>query len=276
MDKYNNIETSLENNKVTYDLGGNKTSFKSNAVEFPELPDLDDMEPAITITKQDIKTLYKNRVFLSQDELKPALMYYYFDAKNQNMVVTEGHVLKISKPENEIKKDCFLSKKTIEILNILKPEHVTVKVNRKYVKIKVDNVTIIQRNNSCKYPEYMTVIPENYDQCNRFEIDKNDLLNAIDLIKSSSPKATKLVKITVNGCETMELNATDPENMLESSTNVSCSNAGDNFTVGYNWRYLQSIAKTSNNDNLEFWHGSPAQAALINDNTLLMPIRLTD
>lgn len=268
--KLQNIQDVIINDSVNYITDKIKVKFKKlNITEFPETPECNYKSNG-KLSINDIKNLYDNRIFISTDELKPALNFYQI--KDNYSEASTGYVLKRFNLDSNFNK-FYMNKKCIEILNIFKNE-CKIYTSDKWVKYQFDNFCLISRNLTDNFPDFNSVIPSNF--VGAAEIDKLEFINAINDISDYTNKEKKEIRLNING--KFELEAIDSENNYSAETKINSINSGENVLLGFNYQYLLQILKSCNNDKLELKFNNSYSAAVINDNSnninLIMPIRI--
>lgn len=268
----NNINEIIINSKVNYITDKKNVTFATKDIcEFPEVPECD-YKFIGKLLQPDIEKLHKNRIFMSKDALRPALMHV--EIKDNYFNITDGFKLKRNNINSKFTDKFYMNLKSIELIKLL--GECDVYMGKEWIRYEFSGMSLISRNYTENYPDVLNVIPDNFIGSGNF--NRLDMINAINEIKDYSDKEN-LIKVYING--KLELETKDIENNISANCSIECNKTGENFTIGYNFKYLLDVLKSYKSDYLTINWNTPTQATTFNnmDNSnlsLLMPVRMTD
>ena len=268
--KLNNINNIIINDKINYITDTKEVNFaKTDIDQFPELPN-NEFKYIGKFLQTDINTLYKNRAFISKDEMKASLQY--IEIRNNYYNITDGYRLKRNLINSKFSNKFYINKKCIELIKIL--GFCEVYISDNWVKYQFDEMSLLSRNLNNNYPDVTTVIPDNFQGSTK--LNKLDLINAINQISDYSDKKN-LIKLDING--SFNLSTYDSESQSGAKTEITHDKTGVDLTAGYNYKFLLDILKSYKSNNLIINYNQPRTAVIINNSdnsnlSLLMPIKL--
>lgn len=214
-------------------------------------------------------TLKELAPFMSKDDLRPQMCGIYFG--NDHTVSTNGHYMKFI--NTDYTGTPFIMPSFV--VNALKNNSDTyqVKYEEGYVTLWNLSEYIVFEAEPNKFPNYKSVIPQ--DNPYKLQINSKELINTVKTAVKFANKETK--QITLNNVEGSNVVASE---CINSGTEYKSKPAGK-FTgelerIGFNGAYLMEVAKNANSDSLNFSFSTPNRPAIINGDTLLMPVMLNN
>lgn len=171
-------------------------------------------------------------------------------------------------------KEYILSKELIKILSLHDGEfeiHESVHENSLFIRFVCDNFTVTSRFIDERFPNYKSVIPNNYT--NSFVVPKKDLLSAIAAVKHHTNKGTKAVEITIAE-GSLKVYAECLDRDVSKTILIPCSGGEDGYTMGLNVLKLETVIKNLDKSctDVTIQYSEPNRGVIINGMFYLMPI----
>lgn len=267
----------------------NKNSFELNtfdAKEFPSLPEVKDSE-IIHIKRLVLKELIENTAFsMGNQDIRAYLNGLYFEVTKNNIVVvaTDGHRLAIGeiKQENELtnKKTVILPRKAVlELTKILSKDEnadIDIHLSDNYFYLTNNNTTIISRLIDGNFPNYLQVIPTDYE--NTVVINRQSFLDNLQQAAIFADERTKGVKLTFKD---NHINIFAHSERGQAKTKIDIDNFDKEIEITFNIHYLITILENLTSDDINMViPGGESQSCLLNsigDDTyqyVVMPMRV--
>lgn len=279
---YDRYRLELQSEFGKYKIAG------ENPAEFPQRPQVETGNE-IEISNQVLANLIDKSIFAcSTDELRPALTGVYFEVEDHQVqtVATDGHRLALLKyrddslPESRL--SAIISTRALNFVQRgLEGDGVTVlTLGNKHALFHTENIRIYARLIEEQYVDYLRVIPTeiNYEM----RIDSEAFLASVKRVSLFSNPITAQVVLKIDKSK-IQIHAEDIDYGGEANEEIPCEFNGDEFTIGFNSRYLQDILRHASSPQLALQLIRADSAALVKpleipDNQeqlmLLMPIRL--
>lgn len=241
----------IENDKIITD----KKNLKIVTLDAEEYPKLQECSNSKwTTSKDDIKHLLEVTYATAPDETRPILTGIFID-KNK-WVAIDGYRLSVREGKYNSDVSIVVKGKQVELLSKLMDkntkniEFLTDEKNM-YSSFKFDNVEIISRILEGDFVRYNQIIPEGretYMKVNKDELIE-ELTFAKEIVKNKKGYPVKLI----NNFDDNELilNCTADENILNTKIKTNDTRNIDldnNFTIGFNPKYLEEALKSHVND----------------------------
>ncbi|HIG88668.1 MAG TPA: DNA polymerase III subunit beta, partial [Candidatus Thioglobus sp.] len=258
-----------------------------NHQDFPSLPKIEDGD-VIRVNRTELKELIENTSFsMGNQDIRAYLNGLYFEVDEDNIVVvaTDGHRLSIGeiKQSNNqtIKKTVILPRKAVleltKLLNKNEYEEVDILLSKNYFYLASDNTTIISRLIDGNFPNYVQVIPKDYE--NIIVINKQEFLDSLQQASIFVEERKKSVKLAFKDAQ---LNIFTHSERGQAKTQISIKNFDKEIEINFNIHYLISILeKITTNEIKMVVSNNENQACLLtstNDNEtyqyVVMPIRI--
>ena len=278
--KPQDIKVNVEESKVHLNYDEKELTFISFEVaDFPDLPDACEQEIDVW-DRNWIAKLHGQRVFVSHDEIKPALCGVYVKSNGSlESCATDGHMLRVVKVEQSADKtyEMILPAKSLDILLNGSRKDVRVFESKTHYRFALShNLDLYVRKLDLKYPDYNNVIPEKCPESIQF-----GMKDFLQLIKASKPfvnRQSKLIEIAV---EDLNLSATvvDVDEGISWQGHIAVhDNIGGECSFGFQIDYLEKLITAIDTDQLTWAHNGSASASLFSGDedqiNLLMPVRL--
>lgn len=224
------------------------------------------------IDLKNFKSVIKNRLY-AIDTVSNAVISNMYINKN-DVVGTNGNVMSIGKLEAPIKNSFLLSQNIAkEIIADFKDDetiNIAVEKNTKLI-IWNDILKIENRLKEGLYPPYEQLIPH---PVNTTKINKNELINKLDIMSVVVEFSKPVVKLVFNTDNTLTIENKDGQTIMD----IDNYTGSEQFTIFFNVNYLISALKNTNADNIEFQLGkdslSPAVIKAETDLHIIMPMQI--
>jgi DNA polymerase-3 subunit beta len=266
-----------------YKIGG------EDPKEFPQKPEIDEIQE-IQLPNDVLRRLIDKTIFAcSTDELRPSLTGVYFEIgkKRVQTVATDGHRLAMlnytdeALPEEEM--SAIISTRALNfVLRSIEFEGITaMMLGSKHALFHMDSTQLYARLIEEMYVDYSRVIPTeiNYEMT----INSEDILSSVKRVSLFSNPITAQVVLKITN-DHVEIQAEDMDYGGEAKENIPHKGFnGDEFKIGFNSRYLQTVLRHVDSEQVALLLVRPDFAVIVKpsmmaDNEdhlmLLMPIRL--
>lgn len=274
---------------LTTDFGKYTLSYLDSS-EFPEIPTFDSEKDIneVSITGNDLRNAFEKSAFaMSKEEMRPAMMGTLFEFSDSGLrfVTTDGHRL-VNLLYKGIKSvfnnQYVVPERAVSVLTkILDEKDVKIRMNKSYMSFKLNDIELITRLISQKYPDYASVIPLENELT--LKVNTKDLLDSIKRMMLFSTSSTKRVKFSIRKTE-VEISAEDLDLGASGEEKVTCEFSGDELEIGFNSAYVNDVlSHLTNEEEIIFKLHSATKAVIIEpvnkkENIdimmLLMPVRL--
>jgi DNA polymerase-3 subunit beta len=224
---------------------------------------------------------------MSKEEMRPAMMGTLFEFSKEGLrfVSTDGHRLVNLLKKNIVtnfNQQYVVPERAVSVLSkILDEKEVKIHLSKSYASFKLNDIELITRLISQKYPDYASVIPME----NEFSLKVNtkDVHDSIKRMMLFSTTSTRRVKFSITK-DMLNISAEDLDIGASGEEKVTCDYSGDDLEIGFNSSYVNDmLSHLSGEEEIIFKLHSPTKAVLINpvkekENEelimLLMPVRL--
>ncbi len=300
----NDVVRSLKDTTIHFKLMANKkinivtdmgkyTISYLDADEFPEIPSVETDKNAkdineVLINGEELRSAFEKCAFaMSKEEMRPAMMGTLFEFRNDGLrlVTTDGHRL-VNMLNKNIKvafnQQYVVPERAVSVLlKILNEKDVKIHLTKTYVSFKLNDIELITRLISQKYPDYASVIPLE----NEFfmKVNTRDIHESIKRMMLFSTSSTRRVKFSIM-TDALEISAEDLDIGASGEEKVICEYKGDALEIGFNSAYVNDVlTHLSSEEEIIFKLHSPTKAVVIEpvqkkENLdlmmLLMPVRL--
>lgn len=155
-------------------------------------------------------------------------------------------------------------------------QEVTISIGENQIVLETDGCMIISRLTEGNFPEYMGIIPKNFEtSC---FVQKNEFVSAV---RASSIFASKLQEVTT-GVKNRQLEITSLNQDVGEYKNIMpCAHSGKDIMVGFNYHYLLDGLQSATEDEIFFGLNGEQSPSLIKNKSdssfvyVVMPIRLS-
>ncbi len=255
----------LEGEKLVVEGGRSVYKLPTAPTEdFPEFPDIQEGEGTITgnILSNGIE---KVDYAIAKEEANIALQGMLLRGYEDRIhfVGSDGHRLALYEPAGSFSKEILIPKKSLKVLKRLITGIEEVKVEKSedetFAYFSTDEWKLAVRLLEGEYPDYMSVIPEEFTAEVLFEVD--ELLRVLKRLKSLSEGKVFPVKITLSDNVAI-FEFADPE-FGEAREEVDVEYGGEVFEIGFNGKYLMEALDAYDSERIWFKFTSPDTAALL-------------
>jgi DNA polymerase-3 subunit beta len=300
----NDVVRSLKDTTIHFKLMANKkiniitdmgkyTISYLEADEFPEIPSVETDKNAkdineVLINGEELRSAFEKCAFaMSKEEMRPAMMGTLFEFRDDGLrfVTTDGHRL-VNMLNKNIKaafnQQYVVPERAVSVLlKVLNEKDVKIHLTKTYVSFKLNDIELITRLISQKYPDYASVIPLE----NEFfmKVNTRDIHESIKRMMLFSTSSTRRVKFSIM-TDALEISAEDLDIGASGEEKVICEYKGDALEIGFNSAYVNDVlTHLSSEEEIIFKLHSPTKAVVIEpvqkkENLdlmmLLMPVRL--
>ena len=270
----------IQTNNGNYKLTG------FSAKEFPELSQIKDAQ-AVSLESGILNHAIGQASFaIGNDESRKAMtgLYCQFDKDGATFVATDAQKLVRFKRRDVSANGTFsfiLPKKVLSQLKTSLPSDnsaVDISFNKNHCSFKFGNIYLICRLIESQYPDYNAVIPTNNP--NILITNREELLSSLRRLTPYTSQTTHQVVFQIIGSQ-LTVSATDIDYASEGKENLMVNYNGEDFTIGFNSKYLSEILSTIHSEEVMIEMSTPARACLILPNEtndkesilmLIMPI----
>lgn len=259
----------LENNvlKIKTDSGVYEIAYVSG-LEFPKAIEMENISRTI-IPSKVISTAISKTIFATgTDDLRPQFTGVYFQLTTSGLIfaATDAHKLvKYSRKDIQATEEAsFVMPK--KALNVLKGILQTIEVdvvteyNESNAKYVFDQFELICRLIDVKYPNYEAVIPK--ENPNKLTIDRNLLATSVNRISILSSKETNQMRLELKENQ-LTISAEDKETSKNGNEILTCSYTGNDFTIGFNSKFLLEMLKNTNSEQVTLEMSQPNRAGIL-------------
>lgn len=219
--------------------------------------------------------------FVANDDLRPVMcgMYLYGKDGKLGMCASDGQKLfhdSISYEGEDFEivlpSRCFKA-----LLNVLKSEQVSMRVNKDSVLFISDTSELYCRLIDQKYPDFKRVIPSNNDiiVC----VSKSELLDSINRASLMSNKLTSMLKLSIKE-GIMNIEGSDIDFSTKADEKVDVTKDGNDITIGVKGAFFLDCLNVISSENVVLSFSQPSRPILFGDTlnenkiVLLMPMLL--
>ena len=242
--------------KITTDKGVFSLHSPLSELDFP-IYDADfDVAFSFTIDKE-IKGL---KHFTGTDELNLKLAGLYFD--DGNVVATDAHKLKWL--NRDVKGNKIVSR---EIYNLPEGEYM-VSFGKEYAKFEIDGMAFIFRLIDATFPNYKAAIPNEEENSIHFTASRRELIEQLENCLIAIEDGVNVVEISTAG--TLRTKERNGNGTYEGKVSTSHNEA---MKVCFSIDHLLQALKTASENKITFKLRDEVRAVLINDDTLIMPVK---
>lgn len=277
-----NYRLKLNSDFGKYKIGG------ENPAEFPNRPQLDEIKE-IVLPNDVLRRLIDKTIFAcSSDELRPALTGVFFEIGDHSIrgIATDGHRLGMltyhdeALPEEQL--DAIISTRALNfVLRNLEGQGLTaLMLGGKHARFHMENTQLYARLIEENYVDYHRVLPTETNFS--MSINTQDFLASVKRVSLFSNPITAKVVLNIGG-DHVQIQAEDMDYGGEATEEIPCDFSGDNFSIGFNCRYLQNVLRHVDSEMMMLQLVRPDSAVLVEPEEtpeneeqlmLLMPIRL--
>lgn len=275
-DEYITLE--LINSLHIYTNAGKYNINTCDATEYPifQVPQSEGVIiPIATLRNAINKTSYA----VSTDEMRPAMCGIYAEIEPNKISFTATNAQVLSNYSEELmsgeKMDFIIPRKTLATLKTLEND-VTVSDSNNNIVFDADNIIIITRKIDGKYPNYKTVIPEDFEI--KATVEKAILVDAVKRMSLFANKNNSFVKLQI-GFDTLSISAEDIDFGKDGNEKMKCSSNGE-ITIGFNTKFLIDLLNVAVGNEVIINLTTPNKCAVVKSNenhfSLIMPVTIAE
>jgi DNA polymerase-3 subunit beta len=218
-----------------------------NYEEFPIIPKIGVKEEYIEIKGDILKESILSVMSAAQvSELRPEISGVMIDVDGDTIKFVATDSFRLA--EKTIYSSDFTNnfEKGFKIIIPLKPAQEIVRIitdketfkiysDESQIMVKNDDITFITRIIDGKFPEYAPIIPKNVST--NLEISRNELMGALKLVSSFSPKNNEVVFRIIPDQKLLEVYSADSL-LGENKYLIPAKITGESLNVSFNWRFI--------------------------------------
>lgn len=274
---------------VHYNNGHFNMPLAESILEYPMFPKMHETS-SLTISVESLKRIFsKAPIFAASDELRPVMngICFNFDDKLE-AVASDGHALikMIENCTHEGNGSFIMSLKTAKLAEAFigkDDEQITIGHNRTHSYIKFAEYELYSRMIEGKYPNYNSVIPQNYTDF--IEFNRADLLYSVKRVGVFSNAASQLLKFTISGFE-LNVKGEDVDFYTKAEETLMVDKVGNDLKIGFKAGLTQTILSSFTDERLRMKYLDGTRATLFSpadadesDHSMIviqMPMMLND
>ena len=228
--------------------------------EFPIIPKIDKNQPAIEIGADIFKKALSFLICAAQiSEIKQELNGILFDFQLNFLKLAATDSFRLA--EKTITNSQFKSNissgfkviipiKTIqEIIRILKEDDNQIKIyfDQNQIFLKMENLEIISRLINGDFPNYQSIVPENFET--EIILEKEQLINSLKLTSAFTDKLNEIKIILKEGAKNIEV-CSSSQALGENQYLIPAKIKGQPLEIVFNWRFLLDGIKNLDSENI--------------------------
>jgi len=293
------LVNSIEEEKIELEEQEGKLSLKSTGIKSSFSTQSPDDFPVLFEEKGEKKAEFDKNVFektlsrvvfaAAQDTTRPALsgILIKTDAKEINVVATDGYRLSLKKEKKLIKEkqadlDLLISARVLkEVLSLGRSaDSVTLYSNEKgnQTVFELGENLVVGRLIEAEYPDYQKIIPQDFSTSARF--DRIQALNAVKSCSVFAREAANIIKIQILKNEVVFKAAASSTG--ENEVRVGAKIEGEENEIAFNSRYLIDFLSNIDENEITLEINGPLNPGVfkaVGDEGflhLIMPIRIQE
>ena len=254
---FNNVINNIQSERIDIENKGLNVLVKTdsyeaniqgmNYEEFPIIPKIGIKEEYIEIKGDILKESILSVMSAAQiSELRPEISGVMLDIDGDTIKFVATDSFRLA--EKTIYSSDFTNnfERGFKMIIPLKPAQEIVRIitdkdtfkvysDESQIMVKNDDITLITRLIDGKFPEYAPIIPKNVST--NLEISRNELMGALKLVSSFSPKNNEVIFRIVPDQKLLEVYSAD--NLLgENKYLIPAKITGEPLNVSFNWRFI--------------------------------------
>ncbi|MCQ2102608.1 MAG: DNA polymerase III subunit beta [Fibrobacter sp.] len=273
--------------RIKWSERGQASIMGFDAGDFPPFPEVEGA--SLSLAASELAFLVEKTIFAtSNDSTRMNLNGVFLEAGDNkvSMVATDGHRMGRASIDQEgasLPSGVIVQPKVLQqILRIAKSDDIIeIRTTETHILFSTGSTQIISKLYEGPYPNYRTVIPQNFERT--VQANGAELQGKVRSILPMANPRTHQIRLHMNG-NMMELSATDPDVGGECREAIAITHNGEgNFSMGFDGRYFSEILGMCKSEEVILKMNSPLGACIIepvgegqNFSFLLMPLRLAD
>ncbi len=239
-----------------------------NGEEFPKPKELSEDRDTLNIPSNTLFNGISKTIFATaDDDTRPVMTGVLFDMFDDsiNFVSTDAHTLVKHTVKNlniGFDKSFILPKKpalTLKNILVKTDEDISISFDTKNIVFKMPEFEMICRQIEGRYPNYVTVIPQNPYKA---IVDRYTLLNAIKLVKPCANQGTGLVECTIAN-NTIKISTKDIDFSTSAKEEMVCQYSDEPITIGFRSSSLEEILTNMQDSQIIIALSDPSKAGTI-------------
>lgn len=262
-----------------------------NGDEYPQRPPMSEKATRLTMPASVLLGGITSSLFATaNDELRPVMNGVCMDIHPEDVVfvASDGYILvrcRNTSVKSGLESTVILPKKPASLLkNILSKESgdITIEFDEKNICFHLANFVLICRLIEGRYPNYMSVIPQN--NSNRLIIDRTLFISVLRRISVFSDPANSLVRLDLSP-NRLVVSAQYAGLSTSADESITCNYTGDTMCIGFSATQLVEILNNIDSQEVLVDLADPGRAGILlpGENEpdedllmLLMPMMLKD
>lgn len=262
-----------------------------NGDEYPQRQPMNENATRFTMPASVLLNGVTRSLFAAaNDELRPVMNGVCMDIHSEDIVfvASDGYILvrcRNTAVKSGVEATVILPKKPASLLkNILAKESgdITIEFDEKNICFHLSNFVLICRLIEGRYPNYMSVIPQN--NSNRLIIDRTLFISVLRRISVFSDPANSLVRLDLSP-NRLVVSAQYAGLSTAADESITCNYTGDTMCIGFSATQLVEILNNINSQEVMVDLADPGRAGILlpgeNESDedllmLLMPMMLKD
>jgi len=220
-------------------LIGGRSKFSLTAINPEDFPEFPEVKTDTSMFARDfLKAIDKVEYAISKEDTRYALQGMYVrEYENQtHFVGSDGHRLALYFIDKAIPIDVLIPRKSLKVIEGLIKDYIgdlEIGKDESFAHIKGEDWTLSIRLLEGEYPDYISIIPENWN----YEViaDKDELLEALKRLSAIADGKAFPVKVSFQD-NLAVLEVLDPE--YEGRDEVSVEYTQTPISIGFNGKYL--------------------------------------
>lgn len=286
------IDVNNESKEIIINYQNGRSNFiGQNGDDYPVIQSIGEGTQQISIATDVLLGGISRALFATaEDELRPVMNGIYFDMTPESLtfVASDGHKLvrnRCLSVHSEQPSAFILPKKPAKTLkDILGRESgdAFIRFDERNAQIQLENYTLSCRLIEGRYPNYMSVIPN--DNPFHVTIDRAALIGALRRVLVFASTSTSLVKLRVDAGN-MTVSAQDIDFSTSAEEHILCDYNGNPMSIGFKGTFLIDILNSITSQEVVLELADPSRAGVIlpseqeeNEDLLmlLMPMMLNE
>lgn len=228
-----------------------------------------DAQQSLVITGDDIEAMKIAKQFAGNDALRPVMMDVW--VHSNCIVATDSNRLFWRNTTNASTCEFNIKESVIQLLDLFHEPWTVYLTNDKVYFINGQGVTISQKKEDGRYPNWLAVIPEKNPTT--LKLTKCELVSAIKKGSKFANQSTRQVYFDMVK-KTLSFKDIDygKEYIAEA---LSMQVEGEAFEISFNYNLLAELVKHMD-EVLTINLSGPSKAAVINSECLIMPVMIKD
>jgi len=243
--------------------------------DFPVMPNL--QETPISLDGEKLGDVFSHAInFVSEDNLRAVLTGIFVEnnATNLNLVSTDSvRLFKYAMPAVNADLNLIIPANSVKLLKQFAGKDLSIASNDSIIQFVSNGTRLVSRLINGKYPNYTAIIPASNGS--KLTFKTADILSSINRASLAANQVTCLIKFKLSANQ-LTLISQDSNSASQYEETLACEWAGEETTIGFNYKKLVSILSIIKGDAVMLINTSK-KPVIINDTadpdllTLIMP-----